>query len=61
MHKQLLAAGLIVLLAASAAPAWWVKGHGTIDTTLSTCSLQQFQYDSAATNWYAVGSMITGM
>lgn len=29
MRKQLIAAGLIVLLASSA-PAWWVKGHGTI-------------------------------
>ena len=38
-----------------------VKGAGTPDPTASTCSAQQFQYDSAATNWYAIAPMMTKM
>lgn len=30
MHKRLVAGGLLVLLAAGTAPAWWVKGHESI-------------------------------
>ena len=37
MRKQLSAATLIVLLAAGTAPAWWVKGHGTIAEAAASC------------------------
>jgi hypothetical protein len=30
MHKRLVAAGLLILLGAGTAPAWWVKGHESI-------------------------------
>jgi len=38
-----------------------VKGAGTPDPAAGTCSAQQFQYDSAATNWYAIAPMMTRM
>jgi len=38
-----------------------VKGAGTPDPAAGTCSAQQFQYDAAATNWYAIAPMMTRM